>query len=120
MSRSSEDGARWERRAEEFLRRRGLEPVARNFSCRLGEIDLILLDGNCLVFAEVRYRRSGTFGGGVESITRAKQQRLVRTARLYRQRHRSRARLPCRFDVISMRHRDGALAFDWIRNAFTA
>jgi putative endonuclease len=113
-------GSRWERRAESFLHSRGLKTIARNFNCRLGEIDLILLDGDCLVFAEVRYRNNRGYGSGADSVTGAKQAKLIRAAQVYRQRDRRRARLPCRFDVVSMRHAGGRLEFDWIRNAFTA
>ncbi len=94
--------------------------MARNFRCRLGEIDLVLMDGDCLVFAEVRYRHRGTHGTGAESVTAAKQQRLIRAAQAYLQRNRSHARRPCRFDVVSIGHDAGAIRFDWIRNAFTA
>ncbi|HET6592353.1 MAG TPA: YraN family protein, partial [Xanthomonadales bacterium] len=44
--------------AEKMLRGRGLRPVARNYHCRCGEIDLIMLDASVLVFVEVRYRHS--------------------------------------------------------------
>lgn len=114
-----EVGTRWERRAESFLNARGLETVARNFSCRLGEIDLVLKDQGCLVFTEVRYRRDHGHGSGAESVTVAKQRRLIRAAQVYLQRNRQQATLPCRFDVMSLWHRGGELRIDWIRNAFT-
>ncbi|MEJ8569004.1 YraN family protein [Elongatibacter sediminis] len=120
MTGAAAAGSDWERRAESFLRNQGLRPLARNFSCRLGELDLILLDGGCVVFTEVRYRRDTRHGTGAETVTPAKQQRLLRTARVWLQRHRRHARLPCRFDVVSMCHRNGSLEVDWIRNAFTA
>ncbi len=115
-----EAGARWERHAESFLQARGLSTVTRNFGCRVGEIDLVLLDGGCLVFAEVRYRRCRGHGSGAETVTAAKQQRLIRAAQVYLQRNPRRARLPCRFDVLSMHHAGGELEVEWIRNAFTA
>ena len=62
-------GPRAEALAADYLARRGLTIVGRNFRTRFGEIDLIARDGRTLVFVEVRLRRSLRFGGAVESIT---------------------------------------------------
>ena len=86
----------------------------------MGEIDLILEDGSCLVFAEIRYRKSSFFGTGAETVSKAKQMRIIRTASRYLQYHERRATQPCRFDVVSMGHINGELEIDWIQNAFTA
>ena len=112
-------GEGWERAAESFLQDRGLKTLTRNFSCRFGEIDLVMEDGNCLVFAEIRYRRSSDFGSGAESVTKAKQDRIILAAHRYLQHNRRRAMQPCRFDVVSMGDKEGRLCVDWIRNAFT-
>ncbi len=116
--RRPQGGAQWEKRAESFLRDHGLKTLQRNFHCRLGEIDLIMEHEGCLVFAEVRYRSHALYGSGAESVTRSKQQRIIRTAQYYLQRHPHRARQACRFDVISMNHQQGTLDLDWIRDAF--
>jgi putative endonuclease len=113
-------GERWERYAESFLRARGLKTVARNFHCRLGEIDLIMQDRDCLVFAEIRYRANDRFGSGADSVTRSKQDRIIRAARLYLQRHGARTTQPCRFDVLSLGQKAGELTVEWIQDAFTA
>jgi putative endonuclease len=113
-------GGRWEREAENFLHCQGLRTLARNFNCRVGEIDLIMEHGECLVFAEIRYRKNSRFGSGAETVTRAKQGRIIRAAQKYLQLHRSRATQPCRFDVISFGNEQGRVAVEWIRNAFTA
>lgn len=100
--------------AADYLQRRGLRLIARNYRCRLGEIDLILADGPALVFAEVRLRRNLAFGGAAASITAAKRQRILRAARHYLS---GRPERPCRFDVILL----DALAPDrieWIKDAF--
>jgi len=55
--------------AEEFLSGRGLRLLERNYRCRFGELDLVMRDGETLVFVEVRYRGSNSFGGAVASIT---------------------------------------------------
>ncbi len=112
-------GGQWERHAEAYLQRCGLKSVARNFNCRVGEIDLVMEDGECLVFMEIRYRESSRFGSGAETVTRAKQRRIIRAAQKYLQLHRNRATQPCRFDVISLGNEQGKLTVEWIRNAFT-
>ena len=102
-----------ESRAEAFLKSRGLKPVARNWHCRFGEIDLIMQDGTTLVFIEVRLRNRSDFGGAAASVTPAKQKKLLAAARLYLTTLKT---LPaCRFDVVAF---NGSAPPDWIRNAF--
>ena len=120
MSNTRVQGSRWEDEAETWLTARGLKPVERNFNCRVGEVDLIMEDGQILVFAEVRYRRKSGFGSGAETVTRLKQQRIMRAAQRYLQFHPFRASQPCRFDVLSLGHTAGGLQVDWIRDAFSA
>ena len=110
------DGARAEDLCAELLRRAGLRVLARNWRCRHGEIDLVAEEGSTLVFAEVRYRSSGSHGGAAESVTVAKQARLVAAARLYLMR---RPDADCRFDVLLLDALE-AERVQWIRNAFTA
>lgn len=110
-------GARAEVWAEEFLRRQGLKPVARNFRSRFGEIDLIMQDGDTLVFVEVRQRRHAGFGGAAGSIDRYKQQRLISTAQFYLA--GLAAAPPCRFDAVLMDNAEGCNA-QWLKNAFEA
>lgn len=109
-------GVRAEELCAELLRKAGLRILARNWRCRHGEIDLVAEEGGTLVFAEVRYRRDERFGGAAESVTSAKQGRLIAAARLYLMR---RPDADCRFDVLLL----DSLEVDrirWIRNAFTA
>ena len=73
---------RWaEQAALEYLADRGLTCLARNHRSRFGEIDLVMGDGEVLVFVEVRFRRDDRFGGGAESVTWAKRRRLLAAAR---------------------------------------
>ena len=109
------DGPAAEQLAAEFLQRNGLRLIESNFRCRYGEVDLILRDGDTIVFAEVRLRSSSTFGGAAASITPAKQAKVARAAQFYLQRSRSRA--PCRFDAVLLDNLD-AMRVEWIRNAF--
>lgn len=119
MTTKRELGDRCERIAESFLHDQGLKTITRNFQCRLGEIDLVMEDGGCLVFTEVRYRKSGYFGSGAESVTKAKQNRIIRAAQRYLQCHGRRSRQACRFDVVSLGRERGTLTVNWIRDAFT-
>jgi putative endonuclease len=112
----AELGVRAEELCAELLRKAGLRVLARNWRCRHGEIDLVAEEGGTLVFAEVRYRRDERHGGAAESVTAAKQGRLIAAARLYLMRRRE---TDCRFDVLLL----DSLEPDrirWIRNAFTA
>ena len=110
-----DDGLRAEQLAAAFLQRRGLTVVERNFRCRAGEIDLILRDGATLVFAEVRLRKSGAFGGAAASITAKKQHKLRIAAQYYLQTLATEP--PCRFDALLLDRLDEN-AVEWIKNAF--
>lgn len=109
-------GARAEELCAELLRRAGLRVLARNWRCRHGEIDLVAEEGATLVFAEVRYRRDERYGGAAESVTAAKQARLVAAARFYLMR---RPEAVCRFDVLLLDSLETG-RIKWIRNAFAA
>jgi putative endonuclease len=113
-------GSHWELKAEAFLKTRGLRTIERNYLARVGEIDLVMMDGATLVFAEVRYRENERHGSGADSVTRVKQQRIIRAARSYLCRNPGRSHLCCRFDVISIGSREGRILFNWIQNAFDA
>ena len=108
-------GARAEELCAQLLARAGLKLLARNWRCRLGEIDLVAEEAGTLVFAEVRLRRDARFGGAAESITAAKRARIVAAARLYLA---GRAAMPCRFDVLLLDSLAPARV-RWIRDAFT-
>jgi putative endonuclease len=96
-----------------FLQRNGLTLLERNYHCRYGEIDLIMLDSNTLVFVEVRYRSSTKFGSAAESVDSNKQRKLVFTANHYLQKHPTNQ--PTRFDVVALSPQQQP---EWITNAF--
>ena len=114
-------GDRFENAASELVCQQGLRIIARNFSAKTGEIDIIALDGNTLVFVEVRARSNPYFLSAVASVDRRKQQRIIRTAQVFLQRNRQLSNLPCRFDVIAFKPRQSTLeaSSQWIRSAFT-
>lgn len=92
-------GSRSERAAARYLKRLGLRIVARNYSCDLGELDLVALDGNCVVFVEVRSTERSESGRAAASVDQAKQRRLTDLALYFLQQHRLLDR-PARFDVL--------------------
>lgn len=110
-------GAQAETAALAHLTRQGLSLIDRNYRSRFGEIDLILRDGDTLVFVEVRLRSSGRFGGAAGSITATKRRKIVATAQQYLAQFRHPP--PCRFDVVLLG--SGAPpTIEWLRNAFAA
>lgn len=113
-------GARWEDAALAYLAAAGLKLVERNFSCRYGEIDLVMRDGGDVVFVEVRFRDSARHGSGTLSVGAAKQAKLVRAAAIWLQAHPAHAGAPCRFDVVGCSGTPQAPAFEWTRAAFDA
>ena len=94
-----------------YLEARGLALVARNVRYRGGELDLIMRDGGAPGLRGVRSRRHTRYGTPAESVTRSKQQRLLRAAALYLQRQR--LDLPCRFDVVAILQADGEPQVEW-------
>jgi putative endonuclease len=106
--------------AETYLQAQGLRSLERNFRCRVGEIDLIMLDDDTLAFVEVRYRKSATFGHPIETITRNKRSRIVKCASYYLNCHRNQQQRPCRFDVVALTGELDSATIEWIRGAFQA
>lgn len=115
MSRTK--GKQYESNAKAFLIGRGLEWVAENYVSPFGEIDLIFNDEDCLVFVEVRMRKGVGFGGALESITLAKQRKILKTAEHYLLSMGEYDLRPCRLDVILI---DDNGKIEWMCDAFSA
>ncbi len=113
-------GSRYEQIAADWLRSRGLGLIERNYRCRRGEIDLILLEGDCICFVEVKYRASRAFGGARYSIPRAKQQKLLLAAEHYLGHHPQHRNRPQRIDALLLQQNGKELDIEWIRNAVGA
>jgi putative endonuclease len=107
-----------EQHAERFLIRQGLRPVARNYRCRQGEIDLIMHDGLTLVFIEVRLRKHQAYGSAAESVNLRKQQKLLLAARHYLQQQSHKTQPECRFDVIAFDGKEALSSPLWYKDAF--
>lgn len=110
----------FEERAHKHLVRAGLTLVARNYATRFGELDLVMRDGDTLVFVEVRYRHNTRFGTAAASVTPRKRERLVRAAEGFLGAHAQYAQCACRFDVVTFEgdreHAHGC----WKKAAFDA
>jgi putative endonuclease len=118
-------GARFEALAEAHLAAHGLETVVRGFTCRHGELDLVMRDGATLVVVEVRARAASRFGDAAASVGSQKRQRIVLATRTLLAARPELARLPLRFDVVGFAiGADGAPAdgqpVEWLRAAFDA
>ncbi len=121
----SERGAWAEQQAAHYLEQQGLIVNTRNYLCKSGEIDLVMNDGELLVFIEVRQRNSQYYGSAIETVDRRKQRKLIRAARHYLQKFGLTERVACRFDVIGVEtssetavpHTQSA-KITWVRDAF--
>lgn len=116
-------GERGERQAEDYLAGLGLRLVERNYSCRFGEIDLVMLDPNpsdteVLAFVEVRLRGPGARVDSIDSVDARKQQRLVSAARHFLMSRPEWSEHACRFDVIGIDGAGGEMR--WVPGAFEA
>jgi putative endonuclease len=109
-------GSAAEERAARLLRLAGYDILARNFRCRMGELDIVARRGTLLVIAEVRLRRSERFGGPGASITAAKRARIVRAARFLLATRPRLAALAVRFDTLLLHSCAGPI--EWIEGAF--
>ena len=114
-------GKHFEALAARFLAGQGLLIIDRNYRCRCGEIDLIARHDKHLVFVEVRARGNPRYASPAASVDRRKQQKLLRSAQFFLQRHPELAQLPCRFDVIAFKPPQSTAQGtpQWIRGAFT-
>lgn len=101
-----------------MLRQQGLTLVTQNHYVKGGELDLVMRDGDILVFIEVKHRTTTRYGHPLETVTYQKQQRLVRAARLYIA--RGGLSSPCRFDILAITGKPPNLEFDWVKAAFDA
>jgi putative endonuclease len=119
-ARRSDAGRAAEAAARAWLEDRGLACLLANFRARVGELDLVMRDGDVVAIVEVRYRASAAFGGAAASVDAFKQRRIVAaTARLLALRPAlAQARL--RFDVLAVSGSAPDWRFDWLQDAFRA
>ncbi|WP_266168382.1 YraN family protein [Dyella subtropica] len=113
-------GAIFEQRACDELQRAGLTLIARNFTTRHGELDLVMRHGDTVVFVEVRHRLRANHGDAANSVTSSKQVKLIRAAELWLAAHPHHAQRPCRFDVVCYDGPAEHAQMTWLRAAFEA
>lgn len=113
-------GSVFEQRACRELERAGLIALAHNYTTRHGELDLVMREGETVVFVEVRYRVRAAQGDALASIGPAKREKLIRTAELWLAAHPQHARRACRFDVVCYDGPADATHMQWLRGAFEA
>lgn len=108
-------GLQAERQARIYLESKGLEFIKANFSCRQGEIDLIMKDKEQIVFVEVKYRKNAIYGSGFEVVNKTKQKKLIVAAKHYLHKNQLTESISSRFDIISIDPNNT----QWLQNAFT-
>lgn len=107
-------GKEKEELAAKFLARQGVKILEKNFSCRMGEIDLIGLDGDCIVFVEVKYRTNTDYGYPQEAVSINKRRKIVLVSGYYRMRNDLGDGTNFRFDIVSIL----GDKIRWDKNAF--
>lgn len=107
-----------ERLATDYLRKAGLKIVQQNYRCPKGEVDIVALDGKCLIFIEVRTRTSGIKGYAEESIGYQKRQRLQALGAYYLVEHGYREWPAVRFDIVAINFVEEKPVVNWIKGIF--
>lgn len=116
---TKQQGDFYENVAKQYLLNQGLSLLCANYSCKLGEIDLIMQDNEFLVFIEVKYRKSIYFGEPQAMVSQNKQKKISKTAQIYMQSHGlNEYNTFCRFDVVSIQGPATSTDITWLKNAF--
>ncbi|MGA6107458.1 MULTISPECIES: YraN family protein [Pseudomonas] len=120
MNQRQSSGQAAEALARSHLEQHGLRLLASNWRCPRGELDLVMLDGDTVVFVEVRYRRHAAWGGALESVDARKRAKLITAAQHFLLKESRWAKYPCRFDVVAINSMDGDSPprLTWLQNAF--
>lgn len=109
-------GSIYEEKASEFLIRNGVRILQKNYRTRSGEVDLIGMDGNYLVFFEVKYRKNLRFGHPLSAINARKRRQIIKTAQSYLYEKRYPSSVAVRFDCVVFLNQECM----WVKNAFDA
>jgi putative endonuclease len=114
------EGLWWERYVCTFFAARNVQVIDTNFHSRFGEIDMVAMDQEVLVFVEVRYRRASRFGSAVASVTPRKQHKIIQTVHTFRSDHPAYCHRTCRFDIIGIDACGQHTQIRWLKAAFSA
>ena len=105
--------------ANQYLQQQGLVFITKNFHCRRGEIDLIMLEGDTYVFIEVKYRKNINFGGAIAAISPTKINKIKKSIMFYlHQAGLNEYNTPCRIDVVTLQGNINQPQVNWLKNAF--
>jgi putative endonuclease len=107
-----------EQLARQHLETAGLRCLLKNYRCKVGELDLVMLEKRTLVLVEVRYRTLAQFGGAAASVDIWKQRRFINAARHLLLMHAELRRYPARFDVVAVDQNQSGAHIEWIKDAF--
>lgn len=118
LSNNSSIGYKYEDAALCFLESKALKLITRNYYSKYGEIDLVMLHRDTLVFVEVRARKNTKYGHPIETIDKKKQNKLTKTAFYYLSTNKDYQKLPYRFDAVTLvTNQDNRLM--WHQNIIT-
>ena len=104
--------------AYHHLVKQGLKLIVKNYSCRYGEIDLIMRQDQIVIFVEVRYRQSVNFGLPQETVNYYKQQKIIKSAQNFLLQKKISNQCPCRFDIVAIHGTIPDHKINWIKDAF--
>jgi putative endonuclease len=103
--------------AKHFLQKQNLTILAQNFSCKLGELDLICLENGEIIFVEVRYRKKNSHGNAAQSIHLGKQKKVIKAAQYWLLINHKQD-VPIRFDAILFDQSIDEKHLTWLKSAF--
>lgn len=107
-------GSEGEAQAVQYLIQAGCSIIMTNFTCKIGEIDIIAKERDTVLFIEVKWRKNDKMGRPYEAVNYHKQKKVIKSAMLYAQQKQIYDK-PMRFDVIEIIGEE----ILWLKNAFT-
>ncbi|MBS1175437.1 MAG: hypothetical protein H6R05_1568 [Burkholderiaceae bacterium] len=105
--------------AQQYLEQQGLRHLDNNIASNLGEIDVLMMHGETLVFVEVKMRKTASFGGALAAITPSKLKRLRQAIALYLQQNPRYAQYDCRIDAVLIQGVGAQRNIQWLQNIDT-
>jgi putative endonuclease len=111
-------GKEAENKACHFLQKKGLQLLTQNYRCYHGEIDLIMMDKDDIVFVEVRKRKRIDYGNAFETVNHSKRKKIIKTAMHFLQKKKWMYKVNSRFDIIAIHPVQNIMQIEWIKNAF--
>ena len=120
MKKKNQSGKQAEGIAATYLKKNKIKIVSKNYHCRYGEIDLIGIEKNILIFIEVRYRKNEDYLSVIETIDQTKCKKIITTSKYYLNDYKKYQSYICRYDVITITGEINEPVIEWIKNAFQA